>query len=73
VCVCVSVSVCVCVCLCLCVCLSVCWSDRKVYCGKMADWISMLFWMASEVGQEMGVLDRGMGSFGVEFGVSHCN
>jgi len=52
-----------------------------MYCGKMADWIRMLFGVVSEVGRRMGVLDgvpggdrrRGRGSFGVEFLVSHCN
>jgi len=29
---------------------------RKVYCGKTADWIRMLFGMASGVGRGMGVL-----------------
>ena len=33
-------------------------SVRKVYCGKTAEWIRMLFGMASGVGQVMGVLDR---------------
>jgi len=37
----------------LCVCLSV----RKVYCGKMAEWIRVLFGTESVVGQGMGVLD----------------
>jgi len=36
---------------------SVCLSDWKVYCGKMADWIQMLFGMVSGVGRGMGVLD----------------
>jgi len=57
--------------------LSVC--DRKVYCGKTADWIRMPFGMVRGVGLGMGVLDfggdrrRGMGSFGGKFGVFHCN
>jgi len=39
----------------------------------------MLFGLVSGVGRMMGVLDRGgdclrgMGSFGGEFGASHCN
>jgi len=38
--------------------LSVCLSVRKVYCGKMAEWISMPFgWWAGLV--RMGVLDGG--------------
>jgi len=37
----------------LCVCLSV----RKVYCGKTADWIQMLFGVVSRVGLGTGVLD----------------
>jgi len=46
---------------------------RKVYCGKMADWIQMPFGVVSGVSQGMGLLDgggdrqRGRGSFGVEF------
>jgi len=39
-------------------CRFVCLSVQKVYCGKMADWIRMLFGMVSGVGQGMGVLDR---------------
>ena len=34
-------------------------SVRKVYCGKMADWIRMPFGMVSGIGQGMGVLDAG--------------
>ena len=50
-----------------------------MYCGKKADWIRMPFGVVSGVGRGMGVLDgdgdrpRGMGSFGSEFGASHCN
>ena len=32
-------------------------SVHNVYCGKMADWIQMPFWMVSGVGRGMGVLD----------------
>jgi len=39
------------------VCLSVCLSDEKVYCDKMADWIQMLFGVVSGIGQGIGVLD----------------
>jgi len=51
---------------------------RKVYCGKTAKWIRMLFGMVSGAGQGMGVLDggrdvKGEGQFWGEFGVSHCN
>ena len=52
---------------------------RKVYCGKTAEWIQMPFGVVSGVGRGMGVLDeggdrrRGKGSFGGEFGASHCN
>jgi len=59
--------------------LSVGLSDRKVYCGKTADWIRMPFGVVSGVSRGMGVLDaggdrrRGRGSFGGEFGASHCN
>jgi len=51
----------------------------KVYCGKMADWIRMPFWMVSGVSRGMGLLDgvgdcrRVRSSFDGEFGVSHCN
>ena len=38
-----------------CVCVSV----QKVYCGKTADWIWMLFEMVSGVGRGMGVINRG--------------
>jgi len=60
------------------VCLSVCRSVRKLYCGKMADWIWMLFGMVSGVGRGMRVLDgwwslKGKGQFWGEFGASHCN
>jgi len=37
----------------VCVCLSV----RKVYCGKMADWIRIPFGVVSGVGRGIGVLD----------------
>ena len=37
--------------------LSVGLSDRKVYCGKMADWIQMPFGVVSGVSRGMGVLD----------------
>ena len=40
-------------------CLSVCLSVRKVYCGKMGDWIWMLFRVVSGVSQGMDVLDGG--------------
>jgi len=59
--------------------LSVGQSVRKVYCGKTADWIRMPFGVVSGVGRGMGVLDgdgdrrREWGSFGCEFGASHCN
>ena len=55
--------------------LSVFLSARKVYCGKMADWIRVPFGVVSRVGREMGVLDgsddrgKGRGSFGVNLGV----
>ena len=41
--------------------LSICvgLSVQKVYCGKMADWIRMLFGMMSGVSRGMGVLDWG--------------
>jgi len=58
--------------------LCVCRSERKVYCGKTADWIRMSFGMVSGVGRMIGVLDgRGKhqkerGRFGGEFGASHC-
>ena len=45
------------VCVCRSVCLSVCRSVRKVYCGKMADWIRMSFGVVSGVGRGMDVLD----------------
>jgi len=54
-------------------------SIQKVYCGKTADCIWMPFGVVSVIGRGMGVLDgvadrrRGRGSFGSEFGVSHCN
>ena len=34
-------------------------SDRKVYCGKTAEWIRMPFGMVNGVGRGMGVLDGG--------------
>ena len=40
-------------------CRSVCLSVRKVYCGKMADWIQMPFGVVSGVSRGMGVLDAG--------------
>ena len=43
--------------LCLCMCVSVGRSVRKVYCGKMADLILMLFGIVSGVGRRMVVLD----------------
>jgi len=61
------------------VCLSVGPSVRKVYCGKIVEQIRKPFGMVSGVGRGMGVLDGGhdcqggMGSFGGEFGTSHCN
>jgi len=39
------------------VCVSVCLSVRKVYYGKMAEWIQMLFGTVTGVSREMGVLD----------------
>ena len=60
----------------LCVCLSVCLCARKMYCGKMADWIRMPFGVVSGVGLGMGVLyfggarRRGRGSVGGEFAAS---
>jgi len=44
-------------------------SVRKVYCGKTADWIWMLFGVVSGVGRKMDVLDgveivEGKGSLG---------
>ena len=39
--------------------LSVSWSVRKLYCGKMADWIVMSFRVVSGVGRGIGVLDGG--------------
>jgi len=53
---------------------SVSLSVRKVYCGKMADWVRMPFGMMSGVGQGMGVLDgggdrqRGRGILGLNLG-----
>jgi len=32
-------------------------SVRRVYCGKVADWISVLFGVVSGIVREMGVLD----------------
>jgi len=62
-------------------CLSVDLSEsvRKVYCDKTVDWIRMSFRVVSGVGRGRGVLDRGgdrrrgRGTFGSEFGTSHCN
>jgi len=39
-------------------CWSVCLSVRKVYCGKMADWIQMPFGVVSGVSRGTGVLNR---------------
>jgi len=39
--------------------LSVCLSVWNVYCGKMAEWIQMLFGMVSGVSRGMDVLDSG--------------
>jgi len=39
------------------VCLLVCVSVRKMYCGKMDDWIQMPFGMVSGVGRGMRILD----------------
>ena len=64
---------------CVSICLSVCLSVWKVICGKMAEWIRLPFGMVGRVSRVMGVLDggsdrrRGRGSFGCEFGASHCN
>jgi len=50
----------------------------KVYCGKMAECIRMLFGVVSAVGRGMGVLDRvgylprELGSFGGKCGAFHC-
>jgi len=52
-----------------------------VYCGKTAEWIRMPFGIVSGVSRMMGVScirwggdrRRGRGSFGSEFGASHCN
>jgi len=41
----------------LCVCVCVCLSVGKVYCGKMADLIRMLFGVVSGVSRGMVVLD----------------
>jgi len=55
-----SVGLCVCVRLCVC---------RKVYCGKMAEWIRMPFGMVSGVSRMMGVLNRVEGAvLGVNLG-----
>jgi len=43
----------------LCVYLPVALSIRKVYCGKMVDWIRMPFGMMSGVSRGMDVLDKG--------------
>jgi len=52
--------------------LSRCVSDRKLYYGKMAEWIQMPFGMVSDaVGRGTGLLNggrRGRGSFGVNLG-----
>jgi len=58
------------------ICLYVC---PGMNCGKMADWIWMLFGVMGGVSWGIDVLDQGgdrwsrRGSFGSEFGVSHCN
>ena len=39
------------------VCRLICLSDRKVYCGKTAEWIRMTFGMVSGVNRGMDVLD----------------
>ena len=58
-------------------CLSVGRSVRKVYCGKTADWIQMLFEMVSGAGRRMGVVDGGgdrrreRGSFRGKCGAFH--
>jgi len=48
-------------------------SVRKVYCGKMHDWIRMLFRVVSGIGQGMGVLGEGgyrlRAVLGVNFGL----
>ena len=65
--------------LCVCVSLSVCLSVRKVYYGKMTDWIQMLFRVVSGVGRRMAVLDgvviveEEATVLGVNLGTSHCN
>ena len=74
-----SPSVSLCVCVCVCVSRSVSLPVRKVYCGKMADWIRMPLGMVSGVGRGTDVLDvggdrrKGRDCFGDEFGASHCN
>jgi len=57
---------------CLSVCLSVGRSVQKVYCGKMADWIRMLFGVMSGVGRGMRVLN-GRGDCRREGGVLGVN
>ena len=58
----------------LCLHVCVCRSVRKMYCGKMAEWIQMSFGMMSGVSQGMSVLDGGgyrqreWGSFRVNLG-----
>jgi len=47
----------VCMCVSVSICLSVGRSVGKVYCGKTADWICMLFGMVRGVGHGMGVVD----------------
>jgi len=60
------------------VCLSVCLSLRKMYCKTLIGSRCRLG-VVSGVGRGMGVLDEGgdfqrrRGSFGGEFGASHCN
>jgi len=39
------------------ICRSVRLSNRKVYCGKTAEWIQMPFGVVSGVGRGMGILD----------------
>ena len=54
-------------------------SVQKAHCGKTGEWIQMPLGVVSGVSQGKGVLDggsycqRGRGSFGGEFGASHCN
>ena len=63
------------------ICLSVC-LERKVYCDKTVNWIWMPFGMVTGGGVSRGMIvlhgvvwwwSKGKGSFGDEFGASHCN